>query len=368
VILLRYFTREIFFTMSAVAIVVLTIAVGWRFSGYLESAAAGRMSHEVLLVIMAYRLPGFLEVIIPISFFLSIMLVHGRFHVDSEIIILRACGVSTGRLIQITLFAAMIVMMITGLISLWLKPMGEKQVEILLSDQKNLTEFDTLMPGRFQMLTSGKRVTYIESILADGGLERVFINEYDETSINGPRQAVTVIAETGRTQVDELGRRFLVLENGFRYEGEPGQKNFQIVEYKEYGQLVDSGGRVKEKRRRTAIPTLELFKASDSTSLSELHWRVGVVFMIPVIALLAIPLAHVKPRQGRFTRLVPAMILCFLYIVALSAARTGLEKGDIPLVIGLWWVHGLALFMTFFMYRLDWLSNKIEDLRALHSS
>ena len=364
-ILLRYFTREIFFTMSAVAIVVLTIAVGWRFSGYLESAAAGRMSHEVLFVIMAYRLPGFLELIIPISFFLSIMLVHGRLHVDSEIIVLQACGVSTGRLIQITLFQAVIVMIMTGLISLWLKPLGEKRVEMLLGDQKNLTEFDTLMPGRFQMLASGRRVTYIESVLADGGLERIFINEYDETAINAPRQAVTVIAEKGRTQVDGSGQRFLVLENGFRYEGKPGQENFQIVEYEEYGQLVDSGARVKEKKRRTAIPTLKLLETSDATSVSELHWRVGVVLMIPVIALLAIPLAHVKPRQGRFTRLVPAMILCFLYIVLLSAARTGLEKGDIPIVIGLWWVHALALFTTFFMYKLDWLPDKIKNLRAL---
>jgi len=248
VILLRYFAREIFITMFAVTGIVLVISMGWRFSGYLENAAAGLMSREVLFAVMAYRLPGFLELIIPVSYFLSIMLVHGRMHVDSEMIVLQACGMSTGRLIQMTLLTSLAVMVMTAMISLWLKPMGERQVEILLGDQSKLTEFDTLIPGRFQMLTSGKRVTYTEGLSDKGELAGVFINEYKETAGNEPRQAVTVIADSGRTQVDGAGRRFLVLNNGRRYQGKPGEKNFQSIDYEEYGQLVDSGGSIKRKK------------------------------------------------------------------------------------------------------------------------
>ncbi len=364
-ILLRYFAREIFVTMFAVAGIVLIISMGWRFSGYLENAASGQISREVLFAVMAYRLPGFLELIIPVSFFLSIMLVHGRLHVDSEMIVLQACGMSIGRLIQMTLLTAVAVMIMTAMISLWLKPMGERQVETLLSDQDNLTEFDTLIPGRFQTLASSKRVTYTEGLSKAGELAGVFVNEYKEAAGNKPRNAVTVIADTGRTQVDGEGRRFLVLNNGQRYQGKPGEKNYQTIEYEEYGQLVDSGVAIQVKKRRTAIPTSELFGATDAKAVSELQWRLGVVLLIPVIALLAIPLARVNPRQGRFTRLVPAMILCFVYIVALSGARTALEKGDIPLELGLWWIHGLALITTLVMYRLDWLGEKVNQLPTL---
>jgi lipopolysaccharide export system permease protein len=264
-----------------------------------------------------------------------------------------------------TLLTAAVVMIMTAMISLWLKPLGERQVQTLLGDQNNLTEFDTLVPGRFQTLASGKRVTYTEGISDEGELTRVFINEYKEAVGNEPRNAVTVIADSGRTQVDGAGRRFLVLKNGRRYQGKPGQINYQAIEYEEYGQLVDSGAAIKVKKRRTAIPTSELLGATDARSVSELQWRIGVVLLIPVIALLAIPLARVNPRQGRFTRLVPAMILCFVYIVALSGARTALEKGDLPLDLGLWWIHGLALVTAFFMYRLDWLGEKINQLPAL---
>jgi len=253
----------------------------------------------------------------------------------------------------------------TAMISLWLKPMAEQRVETLFRDQHNLTEFDTLIPGRFQTLTSGKRVTYTEGISDEGELARVFINDYKEAVDNEPREAVTVIADSGKTQVDGAGRRFLVLNNGRRYQGKPGEKNYQSIEYEEYGQLVVSGASIRGKKRRTAIPTSELFGATDAKAVSELHWRVGVVLLIPVIALLAIPLARVNPRQGRFTRLVPAMILCFVYILALSGARTALEKGDIPLDLGLWWIHGIALGTTFLMYRLEWMGEKLNNLPML---
>ena len=60
--------------------------------------------------------------------------------------------------------------------------------------------------------------------------------------------------------------------------------------------------------------------------------------MIPIMTIMAVPLSRVNPRQGRLTRLVPAMTLCFVYVVSLSGARSGLEEGNIPIEFGLWWL------------------------------
>ncbi|MBT4161612.1 MAG: LPS export ABC transporter permease LptF [Gammaproteobacteria bacterium] len=353
-ILFRYFAREVFLTMFTVAGIVLVISMGWRFSGYLNQAAAGMMTKEVLFALMAFRLPGFLELITPVSFFLAVMLTYGRLYVDHEMIVLQSCGMSPSRLTGMTLVMAFMVMLLTATISLWIKPMGEREVETLLQGQRNLTEFDTLVPGRFQSLSSGRRVTYSEGLSGEGELKNVFINEYrDPESARDSRNSATVIAESGKTEVDELGRRFLVLNRGTRYQGKPGEKGYQVVSYEEYGQLVEKGNRVSKERRSAAIPTVELMSSTDPSSLSEFHWRVSVVLMIPVIALLAIPLSKVKPRQGRFTRLVPAMVLCFLYVIALSGARSGLERGDLPISLGLWWVHGIFLAVTVVAWQLE---------------
>ncbi|MBO6657311.1 MAG: LPS export ABC transporter permease LptF [Pseudomonadales bacterium] len=353
-ILLRYFSRETFATMFAVAGIVLVISVGWRFSAYLDKAAAGTMTQEVLLALMFYRLPGFLELIVPLSFFLAIMLVYGRLYVDNEMIVLHSCGMSTRRLMGMTLLMSLIVMLITALLSLWLKPLGEQRVEALLRSQQQLTEFDTLIPGRFQALSSGKRVTYTEGFTPDGDLSGVFINEYKTIhGGNGPRSAVTVIAESGSTQVDSSGRRFLVLEKGRRYQGTPGTRGYQIISYEEYGQLVDSTVVDNLKTRRAAISTGALLKNDTPEAAAEFHWRISVILLVPVIALMAVPLAKVNPRQGRFTRLVPATILCFLYILMLSGAQSALEKGDLPKELGLWWVHGLFFFIAVCIYQWD---------------
>ena len=146
--------------MLAITLVVLVISMGWRFSGYLDQAAEGTLTEDILFLIMAYRLPGFLELILPISFFLSIMLTYGRMHADSEMVVLESTGMSPRRLVMMTMGLALIVMLLTAMFSLWLKPAGEAEVEMLFADQRNLTEFDMLAPGRFQNLRSVTRVTY----------------------------------------------------------------------------------------------------------------------------------------------------------------------------------------------------------------
>ena len=365
-ILFRYLSKEVFMTMFAVAGIVLVISVGWRFSGYLDKAAAGSMTQQVLFALMAWRLPGFLELIVPVSFFLSIILVYGRLHADSEMIVMQSCGMSTRRLTGMTLVMALVVMVITALLSLWLKPLGEQKVEALLRSQQQLTEFDTLIPGRFQTLSSGKRVTYTEAISQEGELEGVFIQEYQEPgNRNEPREAVTVIAESGKTRIEDNGQRFLVLNRGKRYQGRPGDRNYQVVSYEEYGQLVDSTRVRNLKTRRAALPTAVLVFADTLQASAELHWRLSVVLLIPVIALMAIPLSRVNPRQGRFTRLIPAMILCFLYILLLSGASSALERGEFPEELGLWWVHGIFILTMIATWQLDRLVNLIGRLSLL---
>ena len=75
-ILFRYLSREVFQAMAVIAFVVFMIAAGSRLARYLSDAAAGALSGELVGWLLLYRLPGFLELILPISFFLAIMLAH----------------------------------------------------------------------------------------------------------------------------------------------------------------------------------------------------------------------------------------------------------------------------------------------------
>lgn len=363
-ILFRYFAREVFGTMLVVTLVVLVISMGWRFSGYLQEAANGMLTPDILLLIMAWRLPGFLELILPISFFLAILLAYGRLYVDSEMVVLQACGMSPGRLTMLTLILATIVMVFTAALSLWLKPAGEARVEQLFTSQQNLTEFDTLIPGRFQNLRSGQRVTYTERLTDDGRLQELFMHSIDGRFDYGLQRGSVVRAETGETRIDENGNRFLVLRDGTRFDGKAGENGWRVIEYEEYGQLIVREDNNIDYHRRSAIPTAELLVRGGPQAVSELQWRVSIPFLVPVIALMAIPLSRVNPRQGRFTRLVPGMLCCFLYVISLSAMRAAVEKEQVPAVPGLLTVHAIFIGFVFFQYYSERLPALLGRLRG----
>ncbi len=65
--------------------------------------------------------------------------------------------------------------------------------------------------------------------------------------------------------------------------------------------------------------------------------------MALVLMVLAVPLARLRPRQGRFGRIGIAILAYFLYSLLLDAARTWVEDGTVPELVGMWWVHAIAL-------------------------
>ncbi|RPG26583.1 MAG: LPS export ABC transporter permease LptF [Gammaproteobacteria bacterium TMED50] len=365
VILYRYFASQVFLTMFAVAGVVLAVATAWRFSGYLDEAAQGLLTQDILFLIIAYRLPGFLELVIPISFFLSIMLVYGRLWADSEMVVLQACGFSDRRLLITTLVLAFLVMLLTAFVTLYLKPMGDAKVEDLFNEQRSMTEFDTLVPGRFQTLRTGKRVTYTEELTDEGELDTVFISEFRSTGFQKPKEVVTVIAESGHSARDENGDRFLVLRNGKRFSGTPGRGDYQVVEYEEYGQLIERERNLEPHYRRGAIPTLTLAQSPNPILIAELQWRLSLVVIVPIIALVAVPLSKVNPRQGRYTRLAPGMLFCILYIVSLSAARSAVEKEQLPIGTGMLTIHTIFFVVMVGFFHLDKLGRPFGALISM---
>lgn len=370
-IVFRYLSRELLATLSAVSAVLLVIIMSGRFIKYLSQAAQGQLDPGVLFMIMGYRLPGFLELILPLGLFLGILLAYGRLYLDSEMTVLAATGMSHKRLLAYTLAPAALVAVLTAWLSLGLAPQGVAGQMRILNEQDALTEFDTLVPGRFQAMRDGSRVTYAESLSADRGqLSGVFITEKrlrsgsDAKDKKDPGIAV-LVAEKGRQQIQADGSRYLILENGYRYDGNPGQADYRAIKYDTYGVLLPKPEVSSEIGEREAIPTRELIGSDDPRHQAELQWRLSIPLLVFVVTLLAVPLARVNPRQGRFLKLLPAILLYMAYLSLLIAARGQLDKGKIPMALGLWWVHGLFLLIGLGLFLWQPLQLKLASRRAV---
>lgn len=348
-IIFRYLTRQILVTMVAVSGILLLVFMSGRFIKYLAEAAQGELAADVLFAIMAYRLPGFLELILPLGLFIGILLAYGRMYLESEMTVLFACGVSERQLVGKTLGASLVVMAAVAFMSLYLSPWGMQQVQRIFNEQAKMTEFEMLAPGRFQSLSSGGRVTYTEALSEDKReLRGVFIAQP-----GGQGEGVVLIsAERGTQFVDQTtGSRFLVLHEGTRVEGEPGDLNFNVVEFDSYGLKINENQSFREKRIEEAIPTAELMNSSDPEERALFHWRVSLPLIVPIVTLLAIRLSRVNPRQGRFFHLLPAMLIYIAYLGLLIVARNALADQRIPNWLGLWWVHGLFLLVLLALHK-----------------
>lgn len=345
-IVFRYLSREVMLTLSAVSAVLLVIIMSGRFIKYLAQAAAGQLDPGSLFLIMGYRLPGFMQLILPLGLFLGILLAYGRLYLESEMTVLSATGMSQQRLLRMTLFPATLVALVVAWLSLSLAPQGANQFQLLLNKQDALTEFDTLEPGRFQALRDGTRVTYTESLTDDRvNLGGVFISQKNLGSDQKDRGISVLVAEKGRQEVHSDGNRYLILHNGYRYDGSPGQADYRAIKYDTYGVLLPKPDASDEVTDRDAIPTSTLLSADDERSRAELQWRISLPLLVFIVTLMAVPLSRVNPRQGRFLKLLPAILLYMAYLTILIAARGALEKGKIPPALGLWWVHGIFLFI-----------------------
>lgn len=360
-IIFRYLFRELLVTAMAVSAVLLVIIMSGRFIKYLAQAARGVLDPSVLLWVMLYRMPGFLQLILPLGFFLAIMLSYGRMYLESEMAALSASGMSQKRLLLYTLGPASLVAIVVGWLALAVAPSTAHSSWELLMAQNNLSELDTLSAGRFQELGSGGRVTYTESLNAERTVLRgVFINELDSDG-----QITTLVAERGSQLIEEDGRRYLVLENGYRYDGIPGQAGYRVLQYDRYGVLLPSpDGDLGPNRSLDDDPTATLWGDPGRAQQAELQWRLSLPLIVLIVTLFAVPMARANPRQGRYLKLLPALFLYMSYLGLLIAMRSQMERGALPPQIGLWWVHLLFLAIGALIFFWETLQLKWAAFRA----
>ena len=350
-LIFRYIAKDLLISTFAVSGVLLILVASGRFVKYLARAAAGEMDAGVLLAIIGYRLPGFLELILPLAFFLGILLSYGRLYVQSEMTVMRACGMSVRRLVVYTMIPAVFVASIVAWLSLDVSPSGMQKAEALLLAQKERGELDGLIAGHFHPLQGGRGVTYTEEVTKQKEMRDVFLAENNPDAVEG-KQLVLVVAPTGHVRVspDPKEANFLVLEDGYRIEGVPGNADYQITRFEEYGQRLS---KPEESRSRDKVDTLATGALMSSTlpsHVATLHWRLSVPVLVLVVALLAIPLSKTDPRQGRFAKTLPAVVLYMVYLVSLSGARGLVEDGNTAALVLMWGIHILFLGIAVLLF------------------
>jgi lipopolysaccharide export system permease protein len=277
-----------------------------------------------------------------VGLILAVVLALGRLYHDSELAAAQACGLGPGALFGPVLVLTLLVAALGAELSFSLAPQAAARTFELRQEALRTAEFRQLASGQFRGL-GDDAVLYFRSSDADGTLRDVFFQR--RTDARGLVQVV--VANRARYALVPDGSAYSVtLYDGERYEGIPGQTVFRIIRFKEQSIPV----RLPEGRslpQRTDLKaTASLLASPSPKDAAELSWRIATPVMVLILGLLGVPFARLRPRQGRYARVIYVVVLYFVYINLLTAGQVWITRGVTPPWLGLWWVHALVVVLA----------------------
>lgn len=336
----RYIGREILISWLSVLFVLAIVVVSADATRLLAWLVDGRIPVDMFFWLLLNNSYEFAVMLVPLSLLLGILLAFGRLYNDSEMTAVMSAGLGPVQWSRPLLLVALPTTLLMFYFTLFFIPSVVEQRDEMMTEVRNRTELSALFAGRFNQSREGNAIFFLESQRDSGQImDHVFYQQVKDDI------AHVDIATRARYQHDASGRDYLVMESGTHYEGKPGRSNYKITEYQEYGVYVPGSKDMDTALSVKALPSEQLWRSDVLRHQAELQWRLTVPVATLIIALLALPLSQTTPRSGRFANMAWAVLLYLIYSNLLSMASNWVIKERVPIWLGTWWVHIVALLL-----------------------
>lgn len=353
-ILSRYVLREFFGNWLAVVLSVSALVLGSQLTRALERAAEANLPSDIVFKLTLLTFLQTAQITMPLALLLAVVLTYGRLAHDGEMSAVRSSGVSAWQSARgIVLFGVLSAAALAS-VTLYFAPTMALREQLTLSDAYRRSQLAAFEPGRFTQLPGTGLVVHVDQAAPDGGLRDVLFLQRDGKALE------IISARRARYQLDDSARNLrLQLLDGERLTGEAGVAASERVRFATLQLAVPLPSVERIRSSRDVLPTSALLASARRDDQAELQWRLSMPIMCLVLVLLAVPLSQLRPRQGRYTRMAPALILFFLYVNLLAAMRSNIARGGFPLWPGMFAVH-LAIAAVGFLWftRKRWLRRR----------
>ncbi|ASU23079.1 LPS export ABC transporter permease LptF [Vibrio qinghaiensis] len=338
-IIVRYLIRETLKSQFAIFFVLFLVFLSQRFIRVLAEASDGDIPARMILSIVSLNMPAMGLLMLPLSLYIGILLTFGRLYAESEITVMNATGIGNKFLIRAALYLALITSGAAAFNAFWLAPWSQDKEAQLMEQLAAENSVDLLQKGQFQRTPDGSSVVFIENI-ENKKLHNVFVAQL------APKDSIlpsVMFSNSGDVKELSDGRQMITMYDGIRYEGVPIRVDYMITKFDEYEGLIGQREVKPKGRDWEALPTSNLLSNPDRRAKAELQWRISLVICIPLLTMLVVPLSAVNPRQGRFAKMGPAILIYLAYFMAISATKSAIEDGSLATVIGMWPINAALL-------------------------
>jgi lipopolysaccharide export system permease protein len=312
----------------------VVIFASYRAAQYLAEAVAGLIAAKVVIYLVLLKIAIAMEVLLPTTLFLSVVLVLGRFYADSEITALFACGVGIGRIFKAVIYLAVPLALLVAFLSLYVRPWAYQQNYVLTTMAKTALDIGKWEEGNFYKIPGMNRVIYADKIKQEEKqAEGVFIQ-----SDQGDKVQVIYAKKVQQYNDDSNGKPLLIFHEGYVYELSRTGEEGHFMKFRQSTMSIDFGKTKPMEYKRKAASTLRLARSSDLEDIAEYQWRLSTPISTLLLALLGIPLSRTAPRKGKYAKLVGAVIALAVYYNTSAMAKDWVEQGVVGPGVGIWWV------------------------------
>ena len=336
-ILSKSLNMEVFRSSIGVLLIFFLLVVGSRIVGYFEQAAEGNIDPGIILSVITLRFPDFITLLIPLSFFLGLLITIGRLNSEGEIHGYFSAGLSKFNLIKFLLPQAFIYFFITLVLSLYIAPYTKNLSKDLLVIDSFEEQIDAIQSDEIVSLDDGGFL-YVQTA-NEGLIKGVKLFQVDEDS-----SFIVISDELLTTEKDKTIE--LNLKNGSFYGGLFSESSKIISNFNNFNFEID-----KNMSQSNDLSLTKLFDYSSASDQATFQWNISIPITILILLLYGIYISSSKPREGKFSFMLPGMLIYVSYLSLLILGREFISDNP-GSIFNLWFIHGLfILFLFLYAYR-----------------
>ena len=337
-ILSKSFNLEVFKSTTSILTILFLLVIGSRFVSYFEQASEGLIDPSVILYAVFLRVPDFISLLLPLSFFIGILITVSRLYADREIYAYFSTGISPITLIKFIFPQALIYMVFTLILSLYIAPVSKEISNELLKVNTFEEQIASLAPGEIYGIKGSKSFITVGENNETNLKNVIFFNDVGKDSI-------LISADTLNISSSQLDYE-LLFENGSLTAGVFSNDAKMISSFKKFEfPLVNN-----QTHTRTSFESI--FSSINIDDSLEYQWSISLSITILVLMVIAVYIGKVEPRQGRLSVILPGMLIYILYLSLLLLGRDHIAQNN-QTNFNLIFIHLIFIFFAILLYLKD---------------
>lgn len=335
----RYLIREVSKPLAAVLGMIVALFASYSAAGFLSDAVNGLLPADTIAELIGLKALISLEVLIPISLYISVVLSFGRLYSDSEFTAMFALRVTPARVMGAVLtLSGCLALAVAGL-SLIVRPWAYQRLHELSSRAEALLNVDDMEAGTFYVGDQGNRVIFIEQ---RDGPKAPAANVFVQLKRNDRTQIIYArMAEQLQPAALGNGSKIRLLDAHVYEIGRGNDQDDRSLNAT--GIIVNPSTRNAEPPGYSSVAAGSMRLAASGTAedIAEFQWRLSTPLSTLLLGMLGVPLSRARPRQSKYTKFGTAILIYSGYYLLCTSARTWVQNGAVAKFPGIWWAPAL---------------------------